>query len=323
MQPSEILVVRLSAMGDVIHALPAVATLKRSFPSARIAWAIKPCWAMLLANNPYVDRVLPLDRPKWRPGGVRFDLAMDFQGLLKSALTAFAARPAKVLGFDWPLLRERAAGIFYCERVASGSGHVVDRNLDLAAAAGAHRRTVEFPLPDFPPEGEWPASDFVLASPAAGWGAKQWPPDHYARLAGLLWKRTGLPLVINCSPADRPHAEAIVRAAPSGACVLNVSSVAGLIGVTRRARAVIGVDSGPLHLAAALGKPGVALFGPTDPDRNGPYGDTFTVLRAPGAVTTYQRHSDVAPAMRALEPPAVTEALEARLARHAILEPHT
>jgi heptosyltransferase-1 len=322
MEPSEILVVRLSAMGDIIFALPAVATLKRSFPQARITWAVKPRWAVLLRDNPYVDRILPVDRPRWRLGETPFDLAVDFQGLLKSALTGWMARPAQILGFDWPLLRERAAGVFYTARAASSARHVVDLNLDLAASAGARRRTIEFPLPDFPAEGDLPASDFVLTSPAAGWEAKQWPPEYYARLAGLLRDRTGLPLVVNCGPPDRARAAAIVHQAPPGCAVLNVTSVAGLLGVTRRARAVLGVDSGPLHVAAVLGKPGVALFGPTDPARNGPYGDTFTVLRAPQAPTSYQRDSRIAPSMRRLEPQRVCEALELRLAAHPILEPH-
>jgi heptosyltransferase-1 len=132
-----------------------------------------------------------------------------------------------------------------------------------------------------------------------------------------------LPLVLNGGPADRQRLEAIAREAPAGSCVVNITSVAGLLGVTRRACAVVGVDSGPLHLAAALEKPGVALFGPTDPARNGPYGDTFTVLRSAQAVTSYKRESAVAASMQALEPEQVMEALEARLARHSILEPHT
>src|SRR5262249_45455157 len=164
----------------------------------------------------------------------------------------------------------------------------VDQNLDLAAAAGANARRVEFPLPNCPAEGDLPDSEFVLASPIAGWRAKQWPAAHYAEIAARLHQRHGLPLVINCAPSERAEAQAIVEQAPRGSSVLSVTSVEGLIGVPRLARAVVGVDSGPLHLAAALGKPGVALFGPTDPARNGPYGSALTVLRSASAVTTYQ-----------------------------------
>lgn len=336
--PTNILVVRLGAMGDVVHALPAVATLKHRFPQARLTWAIESRWAVLLRGNPFVDQVLPLDLRRWRRTwwqlenwneflaacrelrAARFDLAIDFQGLVKSALVATAAHPEQIFGFHKDLLRERAAGLFYSHPVQSSARHVVDQNLDLAAAAGATRRRIEFPLPDCRPEGELPDSDFVLASPAAGWKAKQWPPAHYAQVARWLRERHGWPLVINCAPAERAEGQTIIEQAPRGYCVLNVTSVEGLIGVTRRARAVVGVDSGPLHLAAALAKPGVALFGPTDPARNGPYGTTFTVLRPPDVATSYQRLNSIAPSMAALSPDQVMQALEAQIFRPSVLE---
>ena len=161
-----------------------------------------------------------------------------------------------------------------------------------------------------------------LRRPAAGWKAKQWPSAYYSRLARLLADGLGWPLVLNCSPGERVEVEAIVREAPRDSCVVNVSSVEGLIGVTRHARAVVGVDSGPLHLAAALGKAGVALFGPTDPARNGPYGDSFTTLRAAEAVTTHKRRRSIAPSMLALEPESVFQALEMQISRTSVLEPH-
>ncbi len=327
-EPARILMVRLGALGDVVHALPAAAALKRSFPQARLAWAIEPRWAVLLGRNPHLDGVLALDiRGGWLAArrelrAARFDLVIDFQGLIKSALVARAAGAARVAGFARELLREKAAGFFYTERAGSSAGHVVDQNLDLAAAAGAQHRTVEFPLPPGVAEGQLPDGDFVLASPAAGWRAKQWPEAHYARLAGLLREQLGWPLVINCAPGEQDKAPAIVEMAPPGSCRLHVSSVAGLVDATRRARAVVGVDSGPLHLAAALGKPGVALFGPTDPSRNGPYGDSFVVLRAAGATTSYKRAGQIAPSMRALDPERVMQALAAQVSRKPVLEPH-
>jgi heptosyltransferase-1 len=290
-------------MGDILHTLPAVATLRHSFPQARISWAVKPRWAVLLRGNPHVDELLEVEWP--RPGLGRFDLAIDFQGLIKSAAVAKLARAERVAGFDQP--RETPARLFYTLRVATAARHVVDRNLELAAAIGAGQRRVEFPIPEYAAEGELPDEDFVLASPLAGWKAKQWPPEYYTRLAELIRARWGWPLVLNCGPAERVEVGQIVG------CVVNASSVEGLIGVTRRARAVVGVDSGPLHLAAALGKPGVALFGPTDPERNGPYSNHMAVLRAPGAVTTYERHEAIAPSMEALAPEQVLEALEKQL----------
>lgn len=310
-----ILVIRLSSMGDIIHTLPAAATLKHNFPHAELWWAVEPKWAALFEGNPFVDRVLLVDR-SWRglAGTLsrlrarRFEWAVDFQGLLKSALVASAARAERIFGFHQSQVRERLAALFYSTKVRAQSAHVVDRNLELAAATGASTIVHAFPLPEGRPEGTLPMGAFVLASPLAGWTAKQWPLEYYGRLARLLRQKWGLPLVVN-GPADaKPELE------PIPDVWLHISGVPGLLEATRRATAVVGIDSGPMHLAAALGKPGVAVFGPTDPARNGPYGDSFTVLRSPAATTTYKRGNRVDGSMRDITPEAVLEALAARLA---------
>ena len=305
-----ILVIRLGSMGDVIAALPAVASLKHSIPHSRITWVIEPKWSVLLDGNPYVDSVMLLDRrtmaglkSAWRDlRAEQFELAVDFQGLIKSALIATIARPERIFGFDAAHARESPASWFYSTKVQIRSHHAVERNLDLAAAAGASSILRTFPLPAGQPEGRLPDGDFVLASPLAGWGAKQWPLDYYTALGERLRRECGLPLVIN-----GPEPVNVQSA------VMHVSGIAGLIDATRRAAAVIGVDSGPLHLAAALGKPGVAIYGPTDPGRHGPYGGTFTVLRSPGAVITYKRTSEPHASMREITPDQVFGALSAIL----------
>jgi len=301
---SRILVVRLGAMGDIIHALPAVASLKHSFPGSRLTWVIEPKWAPLVEDNPFIDRVVLLRRDgvaglleSWRSlRAERYDFAVDFQGLIKSALVAYAARPDRIFGFDHTQLRERAAALFYSNQTVSGAAHVVEKNLDLAAAAGAITPLRTFPLPAGRPEGALPAGDFVLASPVAGWRGKQWPMEHYQALGARLRGELGIPLVLD---------------GPPGSGLEHCSGLAGLIHATRRATAVVGVDSGPLHLAAALGKPGVAIYGPTDPARNGPYGDSLRVLRSPAAVTTYKRGAAIHESMRAVSPAQVFEALKA------------
>lgn len=311
-----ILVVRLGAMGDILHALPAVAALRMSFPGAEICWAAAPRWRDLLHGNPLVDELIEVDRRRaggwlraWRAlRRDRFDIALDFQGLWQSALVATVARAARVIGYERAQAREGGAALFYTETVHAMASHVVDRNLELAAAAGALRRVHEFPLPAGRPEGELPAGPFVLASPLAGWVSKQWPIEHYQELARALREGPGLPLVVNGPPGAERELRRIEGT------VVHVSSVAGLIDATRRAAAVIGVDSGPLHLAAALGKPGIALFGPTDPSRNGPYGQTLSVLRDESARTSYAREDEIAPSMRALTPPRAGEALRQALA---------
>jgi heptosyltransferase-1 len=332
--PRRILIVRLGAMGDVIHALPAVSRLKHAFPEVRVSWLIEPKWSPLLEGNPCVDEVIAVPTEAWRrrPASfatwsdtarlrrrlraASFDAAIDFQGLLKSAMLARLSGAARVCGFARQELREPLARVFYSECVASGARHVVDKNLALARALGASSGPVEFPLPPGNAQRDMPEGEFVLASPVGGWKAKQWPPQYYARLAELLHRRTGMILLLDCAAADRAYCEQIRRLAPAASCQLQISSLEGLIAATRRARAVVGIDSGPLHLAAALGVGGVAIFGQTDPARNGPYGDTFTVLRAPDALTSYKREDDLAPSMATIRPEQVWQALEARLAQH-------
>jgi heptosyltransferase-1 len=302
-----VLVVRLGAMGDIVHTLPAVASLKHSMPHSEITWVVESKWRALLENNPYVDRLIPFDRgalhglrSAWRElRRERFDLAIDFQGLIKSGLVAACARPERLYGFDSRCARESAAALFYSTRVHSDSVHRVDKYLDLAAAAGVTNPLKVFPLPEGSPEGRLPGAEYVLASPFAGWGSKQWPIEYYAALGERLRRDCGLPLVLN---GPEP-----VRVAGSE---WHVSGLPGLIHATRRASAIVGVDSGPLHIAAAIGKPGIAIYGPTDPAATGPYGKTFKILRSPAALTTYKRGAEPDASMRAISPDQVFEQLK-------------
>jgi heptosyltransferase-1 len=305
------LVVRLGALGDIIFTLPAVASLKHSFPGWHLTWAIEPQWAPLIQQNPFVDCVIPVRRDSLRGSAEswrrlragRYDFAVDFQGLIKSALVASAARAGRIFGFHYGQARERLAALFYSDTVRSQARHMVEKNLDLAAAAGAASALLVFPLPPGRAEGDLPAGDFVLASPLAGWRSKQWPLEYYRVLASRLRGELGIPLVLNGPGSSLPLLAQVPEAIP------HTSGVAGLIYATRRATAVVGVDSGPLHIAAALGKSGVALYGPTDPARNGPHGDSLRVLRAAGASTTYQRRYSIDESMRRLPPDQVFEAL--------------
>ena len=310
---SRILVVRLGAMGDIIHTLPAAAWLKQAHPGAHLTWLVEPQWAALLEGNPYIDRVVHMHRRNFAGlvqtrrelRSARYDLAVDFQGLLKSALAASAANPSRIYGFHQSQVRERLAALFYSHKTMARAAHIVDRNMELAAACeapgGEHAQRI-FPLPPGRAEGDLPAGDFVLASPLAGWASKQWPIAHYRELAGRLRRELGVPLVLDGPPSA--NFDDVKSAVP------HHSSLAGLIYATRRAAAVVGVDSGPLHLAAALGKPGIAIFGPTDPERNGPYGDFLRVLRASAASTSYKRGNTIDPSMQSISPHQVFEILK-------------
>ncbi|MBM3746070.1 MAG: glycosyltransferase family 9 protein [Acidobacteria bacterium] len=314
MSGPRILVIRIGSMGDVIHALPAVATLKHSFPGSTLSWVVDRRWAPLVEGNPFVDRGILFERSlqglreTWRElRAGRFTLAVDFQGLMKSALVALAAHPERIYGFHQSQVREKPAALAYSNRVRTSAAHVVDRNLELAVAAGATSILCTFPLPEGSPAGDLPAGAFVLANPLAGWRGKQWPHEYYARLGWRLLEELGMPLVLNGPPGTASLLRSIANTRT------HLCGLPGLIHATRRAAAVVGIDSGPLHLAAALSKPGVAVFGPTDPARNGPYPRSFTVLRSPSARTTYRRRGETDPSMREISPDAVFEALKIRL----------
>lgn len=308
--PKRILIVRLGAMGDILHALPAAASLKGG-GGVEITWVVKPQFRELLDGGGLADRIVEFRRCGWSElraswrelRDTSYEAAVDFQGLVQSALTARASRAQRVYGFAFQDLREKAAGLFYDVRVRAETRHVVEKNLEVALAAGARERVIAFPLPQGRQEGVLPRGRYVLAAPFAGWISKQWPGERYAELGRMLQQRLGVTLVVNIAPAQAAALERME------AMAVHVSSISGLIHATRNAAAVVGVDSGPLHLAAALGVSGVALYGPTDPGRNGPYSPAIRVLRAPGFATSYKREDEIHGSMRAISAEAVFAAL--------------
>lgn len=310
MSEESILIVRLGAMGDILHALPAMHSLRLTFPARDIYWAIAPKWAPLLEGNPAITALIPFDRhgfgnlaATWRRLRVlKPESAVDFQGLIQSALVGRAARPRSFFGFSSKAAREPLASLFYTRRVTPKAAHIVDRNLELAKAAGATHDPAPVWIPPGRPEGELPTEPFVLCNPFAGWTGKQWPVDRYDPLGRLL-EQHGYRLVLNIPEQRKPELSGLRHVH------VHHSTLYGLIDATRRATAVIGLDSGPLHLAAALNKPGVALFGPTDPARNGPYGSTIAVIRAEDASTTYRRGDVIHPSMASISVDRVLDAL--------------
>ena len=327
-RPPHILIVRLGAMGDIIQTLPAVADLRSAIPHARIAWAVDSRWRPLLDLNPSIDEAIPVPLGLWRKSkfhrsswyeakelftnlhATGFDLALDFQGLIKSAVLAKLSGASCVAGFERSLQREAHAELAYTRRTGASCEHVVDRYRELAAFVSGVQPTgaAEFLLPPGELGADLPER-FVLASPQAGWGMKEWPTEHYADLAARIWHSHRIPLVADCVPGQERYAEDIRAAAPYGAVIPRPSTIPQLIGATRAAQAIVGVDSGPLHLASAVGKRGVAIFGPTDPARNGPRGTGIVVIRDLNAATTYKRGRDSSGSMRACTPAMVHDAL--------------
>lgn len=313
-QAAATLVIRLGAMGDILHALPAVASLKLSFPHGRLIWLVSRKWMPLLAGNPYIDQIVSYERPgvfslfelRRSLRQLKADLAIDFQGLLQSAIIGRSAGPRKFFGFDRQVAREPLASFLYTDRVSVTGPHRIERNLQLVQALGAHHCTQESWIPDGVEDCPLPAGPYVLASPFAGWAGKEWPLERYDRLGALLAKQ-GIPLLLNVAARQSAEIASLKHV------TAHISSLDGLIHATRLATAVVGVDSGPLHLAAALKKAGVALYGPTDPAQTGPFRAPITVLRQQSARTTYKRHREPDQSMHAISVEQVAEALACSL----------
>jgi heptosyltransferase I len=305
-----ILLIRLGAMGDIIHALPAASSLKASFPNRKLSWLVSPKWTALLEGNPAIDELIAFERNGWSKlkqtwtqlRQRRFASAFDLQGLLQSALAGRAARAQSLYGFSGAVARESHASWFYDHPVDVKGPHRVERNLQLLEAAGAHKLTPRAWIPPGKDEGVLPLGPFILTSPFAGWQGKEWPLASFDQLGQILAKE-GLQLVANVPLSRAGELSGLTN------IHVHTSTIPGLIAATRRATAVLGLDSGPLHLAAALDKPGVALFGPTDPALTGPYGGTMTVLRAPGVASTYKRHSEIHPSMKEIKVQDVASAI--------------
>jgi heptosyltransferase-1 len=344
-----LLVVRLGAMGDVLHALPAVTALRQAHPSWVIDWVIEPAWCALLTANcdtanpglgpaqPVVDRLYMASTKAWRrqPFDLRtrreiralrlqlregrYDAVLDFQGAVRSAAVARMTGSRRRIGESHP--REWAARWGFTERVVTHGAHVIEQDVELAAAvAGDDLTPVQPWLPVdreaeawcdqlLPPSAHVPA---VLLNPGAGWGAKRWPVERYATVARSLAHR-GFHILLNAGPGEEPLAESIQNLSAGAAQPLNVS-VAQLIAVTRRAVLVIAGDTGPLHLACALGRPVIGIYGPTDPARNGPFGTRFRVLRSPISRRDHSRRSEPEAGLLTITPEDVVKAADELLA---------
>lgn len=296
------LVIRLSSIGDIVHALPAVAALGETFPGAEIHWAVETRYAVLLEGNPYVSRVVKLDtrgrrrkltaprtveelvRSLMALGEFAYDAAVDFQGLLKSALIARLSRSPLRLGFRDHWLRELPAGVFYTERVAPRErAHVIEMNLALVERLGARASRWGFPLPRSSADDGYVerqlsslgAQDFIVVSPGGGWKAKCWAPENYAELIRRLAIELPCKVLLTGSREEEDLIRGILQGAESRHASYLPATIIQFIALVRRARLFVGGDSGPLHLAAAVGTPIVAIYGAQDllntPERNGPF----------------------------------------------------
>jgi heptosyltransferase-1 len=362
-----LLVVRLGAMGDILHALPAVAALRQAHPSWIIDWVVEPCWqALLSAENasphtfcaidgaakeapfqsprssaqPVVDHLHLAPTKVWRKApfsrqtlheikalrtalrASKYNVVLDLQGAIRSAVVARLAGCRRLIGEAEP--RERAARWLFTELVTTQGAHVIEQDVELASTiAGDPLAPITPWLPVDPAAEAWAdeilpldtRQPTVLISPGAGWGAKRWPAERFAIVAQGLIER-GCRVLVNSGPGEEPLAEIIVQGT-GGAATPVSCSLAQLIALTRRVALEIAGDTGPLHLACALGRPVVGIYGPTDPSRNGPFGTRFKVLRSPQSRRDHTRRAAPEAGLLTIQPDDVLRAA------HELLYPET
>jgi lipopolysaccharide heptosyltransferase I len=336
--PFNFLIVRLGSLGDLVHTLPAAAALRQQLSEdganahgARLDWVVEEKWSPLIQMVEGVDRVIPLRRSLAghfdcvrRLRQELYSCAVDFQGLYKSALLAWRSGARRRIGFDRQTAREPGAAWFYTERVKPEGRHVAELNASLAVRAGVHP-PVEMRFPLRVPEDEvrkltetlavsGGRGDYIVVSPGGGWKSKCWPAERYGGLCREMWRRHNVRSVVNAGPGEDELAAAVVRASAPATPLVLCPSLRELCALVAKARMVIAADTGPLHLAAALGTRVVALFGPTDPARNGPLypgGGRGMILRnVSDDANTYKRGGDYSPAMLSLTVEQVAAAVE-------------
>jgi len=348
-----LLVVRLGAMGDILHALPAMTALRQAHPAWVIDWVVEPAWMPLLtagngklaeavsAAQPIVDGVYLASAKAWGQAPLSrktayeirslrealkdgyYDVVLDFQGAVRSAALCWLAGARRRIGESRP--REWAARWLFTERVATSGKHVIEQDVELAeAVAGDALQPVQPWLPVSPDAEAW--CDALLAgagngpvallNPGAGWGAKRWPVERYATIASTLATRN-FRVLVNAGPGEEKLAEEIHEQSSEAAAPVQCS-LAQLIALTRRMALVIGGDTGPLHLACALNRPVVGIYGPTDPARNGPYGTRFKVLRSPLSLRDHARREAPEAGLLTISPQEVLNAVDEVLVPEAV-----
>ena len=301
--PQSVLIVRLGALGDIVHALPLAAALRAVWPSARIDWLVDVKHRGILDLAGGLSSIVPIDTRRLAgPTGVvavvralratRYDVAIDAQGLIKSAVLARLAAAGRVVGLARPHLREPLAGRAYGEAVDPPGVHVVDKALSLAQALGAPPGQPRFdlrpPVTDVVDRarralGIAAPAPFVVLNPGAAWPNKRWPADRFGALARRIHARHGWPSIVAWGPGEQTLAAEVVAAAHAGgpaaiAAAAPPTTLGELVALVAAAGLVVSGDTGPLHLAAAMGTPIVGLYGPTDPARNGPWSSADVTL---------------------------------------------
>ncbi|GAC1634125.1 MAG: lipopolysaccharide heptosyltransferase I [Candidatus Acidiferrum sp.] len=312
------LVVRLGSLGDIVHTFPAVSALRQSFPSSNIIWLTHPRWKELVNAAGLADEIWEIETRSMssvaatvrRIRGGKFSTAIDYQGLWKSAAIPFLARVPRRIGFASGSVREFGVPILYSDRVEATAKHVADKNGALSLKAGAVRPTegVRFAVPQGAKAKvssllrDNATGKYAVLSPGGGWVSKCWPAERYGELARRLFEELGLRSLINFGPGEEGLASKVISTAGTAAAFPCSGNFDEFMAVLQGAECMVGGDTGPLHLADALGTRVVAIFGPTDPARNGPYWGMRSpgraaVLRAEDVQSTYKREDAAHPSL--------------------------
>jgi heptosyltransferase-1 len=301
-----ILIVKLGSIGDIVHTLPSLAALRRRFPDARIDWLVERRSCEILFDNPCLDKLLVVDTLSWRkklysPGVWRqigesvreirarpYDVVFDFQGLVKSGLCSRLARSPRRVGFDRSDLREPVSAVFTNEHAVSTDGrcHVIDKNLSLLRAVGIETKERRFPI-EIPKALEEQAAarlasmglaEFAAINAGGGWPTKRWGPEKYGKLAAELHRERKLESLVFWGPGEETLARRVVEASSGAVRMAPATTIRELVAYLKLARLFVGGDTGPLHIADAIGVPVVGIFGPSDPVLNGPFGGEDAVV---------------------------------------------
>ena len=307
MEYKNILIIKMSSLGDVLHTLPFAGELRKLYPQARISWLVHPQFAGFVPDPPVIDEVLYFDKAKFKKMGLgdklkyfcemrqllhskHFDLVIDMQGLFKSAVMAAISGCDNRIGY-WEM-REGSCLVSRGIKGEHAHDHVIERYLDVARYLGAKVDQVEFPMPNLDKEAkainaklqeQGVAGDYVVFVPGARWVTKEWPVEHYATLAQKI-AAEGKYIVLAGGPDDAAKGAKIKELSGTEKVVdlTGKTSLRELAALIKGCQVYISADTGPLHFAAALKKPLVAMYGPTKADRTGPYGsDRASVLLTP------------------------------------------
>jgi heptosyltransferase I len=305
------LIVRLGSLGDVVHGIPVAAALRHEYPTSRIDWMVDPRYVELLNLVVGLDRRIGVDPRAIKRGEARrrfrqmlrdlrdtgYDAAIDLQGLLKSAMLARSIRAHQTIGFPRRHLREPLARLFYTDAPDPGlATHVIYKNLALLAPLHVTDLRVRFPL-EIPRTAtitqiihRFERREYALVNPGAAWPNKRWPPANFGAVAAAIEREFGWRSLVLWGPGEQDLAHEVVAQSGGAAEISPPTTITDLVGLARGARLMISGDTGPLHIAGAVSTPIVALYGPTRPDRNGPWGlSDVSISRVQQCSCVYER----------------------------------